>query len=472
MTEEGLMQILEKHDQLHIRDHYYALSPEKRRLFIEESEGLDFDLAFNLYRGFTAGQKGSPEAGAMGPAPIVTLPKTAEEASLRREARQEGEALLAQRKVAVLIVAGGQGSRLGFEGPKGAFPISPVKDKTLFRLFCESVKAMSLRYGAAIPLLVMTSRENDAETRTYFESNSCFGLDPKGVHFFQQGMLPSVTPEGALMLKDETHLFTNPDGHGGSLKAIHDSGLVDRLVDEGITKLFYCQVDNPLVKIADPVFLGYHQMAGAEMSTKVVRRFSIGEKVGVYVTLNGKEAIVEYSDFGGRHMAALDAQGDVLYWGGNTGIHALDLSFIKRLNSHGFALPYHRALRPVDVFSPKGRLAGIEGWKFETFVFDAIPLARKTCCMEVRREEEFSPVKNSDGPDSPRTARAAMSNLFGRWLAEAGITTAPDLPVEVSPLFAIDKETFVKKLGKKLGKKLNSKAYSGDGGRYFDEESG
>jgi UDP-N-acetylglucosamine/UDP-N-acetylgalactosamine diphosphorylase len=161
-------------------------------------------------------------------------------------------------------------------------------------------------------------------------------------------------------------------------------------------------------------------------------------------------------------MAALNAEGEILYWGGNTGIHILDLSFIKRLNSHGFALPYHRALRPVDIFSPTGRSARIEGWKFETFVFDAIPLAGKTCCMEVRREEEFSPVKSSDGPDSPRTARAAMSNLFRQWLAEAGITAATDLPVEVSPLFATDKETFVRK--------LKGKAHSGDGCRYFEEQ--
>ena len=446
MTEERLLQILEKYDQPHIAGHYYTLSPEKRRLFLSESEGLDFHLAFTLYNDFMTGRGGSTEARVLGPAPVVAIPKTAEEEALRLEARLMGEALLTERRVAVLIVAGGQGSRLGFDGPKGAFPISPIRNKTLFHLFCESIKAISLRYGAPIPLLVMTSRENDEETRAYFESNGHFGLGPDEVHFFQQGMLPSVSAQGKLALRDETHLSTNPDGHGGSLKAIHDSGLLDRLLAQGITKLFYCQVDNPLVKLADPVFLGYHQMAGAEMSTKVVRRVNIEEKVGVYVTLDGKEAIVEYSDLGGKHMAALDAEGEILYWGGNTGIHILDVSFIKRLNSHGFALPYHRALKPIETMSPEGGLTMIEGWKFETFVFDAIPLARKTCCMEVKREEEFSPVKNSEGSDSPRTARAAMSNLFRAWLDEAGIPTSPHVPVEVSPLFAHDKETFVRRL--------------------------
>ena len=213
---------------------------------------------------------------------------------------------------------------------------------------------MSVRYGATIPLLIMTSRENDGETRSYFESSRYFGYDSRNVHFFQQGMLPTLTPSGQLILKDETHLFTNPDGHGGSLKAVYDSGLLDQLLSAGYTELFYCQVDNPLVKMADPVFLGYHKSEKAEVSTKVVRRVSIEEKVGVYVTVDDKEKILEYSDLGGTHMSLLDADGEVLYWGGNTAIHVMNLSFIKRLNLHGFGLPYHRAHKTVDSMGPGG----------------------------------------------------------------------------------------------------------------------
>ncbi len=450
MTEAKLFSLLRKYNQDHILDHYHALPPEGRRGFLQGSEGLDFDLTFSLYRDAVGAKKAPVAVGAIGPAPIITIPKDPAGEKDRLEACRTGETLLRENKVAVLIVAGGQGSRLGFDGPKGAFPISPIRNKTLFCLFCESLKAMSLRYGARIPLVVMTSEQNDRETRAYFESCRYFGLDRHDVFFFQQGMLPSISPEGKLILKDTTHFFTNPDGHGGSLKGIHDSGLLKQLTARGITQLFYCQVDNPLVKMVDPVFLGYHRMAGSEMSTKVVRRKNVEEKVGVYVTVDGKEAILEYSDLDGRHMQAVDADGKILYWGGNTAIHILDLSFIERLNLHGFALPYHRAARPVEALGSGGSVTKMEGWKFETFVFDAIPLATKTCCMEVVREEEFSPVKNGDGVDSPYTARLAMSNLFGRWLEEAGIEVPPGILVEISPLFATDKEQFVSRLNGKV----------------------
>jgi UDP-N-acetylglucosamine/UDP-N-acetylgalactosamine diphosphorylase len=446
MTEKKLIQVLKNHNQPHILNHYYALPPAGKRAFLKECGQLDFELTFSLYRESLTGKERSLDLKSMGPAPIVAIPREAAEIARRLEARRVGEALLREGKAGVLIVAGGQGSRLGFNGPKGMFPVSPVRGKTLFRLFCESLKAASLLYGARIPLVIMTSRENDSDTRTYFESNGYFDLDRQDVHFFEQGMAPTITPGGALIVKDETHLFTNPDGHGGSLKGLHDSGLLDHLISRGVSDIFYCQVDNPLAKIADPVFLGYHHTAGSEMSTKVVRRENIEEKVGVYVTIDGKESILEYSDLGGKHMGALDGSGNILYWGGNTAIHVVSLSFVKRLNSHGFALPYHRAQRSVETRRPDGALERIEGWKFETFVFDAIPFAEKTCCIEVAREEEFSPVKNSDGVDSPRTASLAMSDLFTNWLEEAGVAVSPGVLVEISPLFAADKEQLALRL--------------------------
>ena len=445
MTEESFIASMERHGQSHVIAHYRALSAGKKQVFLEEARDLDFDLVFSLYAESTKDRETALDLDTVRAAPIVKVPETASEKAQSAEALRVGEGLLEGNKVAVLIVAGGQGSRLGFEGPKGAFPVSPVRNKTLFRLFSESLKAISDRYNASIPLLIMTSIDNDEETRRYFDSCGYFGLDNRHVHFFSQGMLPSLTPDGRLVLKDETHFFTNPDGHGGSLKALHDSGILGRLIEEGVSELSYCQVDNPLVKIADPLFLGYHRMAGAEMSTKVVRRERIDEKVGVYVSVNGRDAILEYSDLGGRHMSVLDEQGNILYWGGNTAIHVLSLSFVERLNSHGFALPYHRAHRTIDTLGPAGP-EKIEGWKFETFVFDAIPLAKKALCMEVKREEEFSPVKNSEGVDSPETARAAMVDLAKTWLRKAGITPEPGALVEISPLFALNEEAFARKV--------------------------
>jgi UDP-N-acetylglucosamine/UDP-N-acetylgalactosamine diphosphorylase len=160
-------------------------------------------------------------------------------------------------------------------------------------------------------------------------------------------MLPTITPEGKLILKEEAQLLANPDGHGGSLKALHESGLLQRLMEKGYSELSYCQVDNPLVKILDPVFIGYHKMEEAEISTKVVRRRNLEEKVGIYGMLNGKPAIKEYSDFRPEDYCALDKQGRIRHWAGNTAIHMISLPFIQRLNVHGFALPSLVSLNPL-----------------------------------------------------------------------------------------------------------------------------
>jgi UDP-N-acetylglucosamine/UDP-N-acetylgalactosamine diphosphorylase len=451
MSREKIFHLLEKYRQDHILQHSQRLDPEKKNDFLKELKKLDLALAFELHRKFSKDKNSSRSLKNIGAAPVIILPGTPQEKNRREEARVLGESLIRKNQVAVLIVAGGQGSRLGIAGPKGKFPVSPVKKKSLFQLFAESVKSLSLRYRAMIPLFIMTSEENGEETRQFFEFNNYFGLDGDYIYFLEQGMLPTLTREGHLILRDDTHLLVNPDGHGGSLKALHESGLLESLTRKGFSELFFCQVDNPLVKIADPVFIGHHRMEGSEFSTKVVRRRDLEEKVGIYGLVDGKPAVVEYSDFLPEEYRALDEKGSILHWPGNIAVHVISLSFIQRLNLRGFALPYHLAVKDVEVLLPDGKGKKMTGWKFETFVFDAIPFARKTCCLEVIREEEFAPVKNPKGSDSPETARAALSNLHRSWLKEAGAELAPKAQVEISPLCAMDEKELIKKLkGQKL----------------------
>jgi UDP-N-acetylglucosamine/UDP-N-acetylgalactosamine diphosphorylase len=460
MTREKILDLLERHRQGHVLDHYRRLSQGKQDLFHRGFSGMDLGLVFQLYEKFPRQGDSRPFSGALSPAPVIPIPQAREEIRRWEEACRTGESLLRRNQVAVLIVAGGQGTRLGFSGPKGNFPISPVKRKPLFQLFAESVRALSVRYRADLPLLIMTSQENHEETQDFFESRGFFGLKREAVHFFIQGRLPTLTPEGRLILRDEMNLLANPDGHGGSLKALYESGMAARLKERGIAEIFYCQVDNPLAKIADPAFIGHHRLEGADISTKVVRRQNLEEKVGIYGLVNGKPAIVEYSDFSPEEYRSLDEKGNIRYWAGNIAIHMISLSFVERLNRQGFALPYHRAVKEVEGLGLDGEASKMKGWKFETFVFDAIPLAQKSCCVEVVREEEFSPVKNDTGIDSPETARRAMTNLFRNWLAEAGAEVAAEARVEISPLFALDKEELIDKL---KGKKV---AVKGD--RYFE----
>ena len=444
--EEQFFSLVKDHDQHHLLEHYKNLKSEKQKEFLQGLQGLDLGLVFRLHKKFVAEDNAPPTLyNIIKPAPIITIPKTPEEKTRREEARILGESLIRENQVAILIVAGGQSTRLGYNGPKGTFPISPIKKKSLFRLFAETVKALSIRHSATIPLLIMTSSENHRDTQQFFLSNQFFGLDPGSICFFEQGVLPTITPEGKLILKDDTHLLANPDGHGGSLKGLYESGLLKYLTENGFSELFYCQVDNPLVKTADPVFIGYHRMEKAEISTKVVRRRDFEEKVGIYGIVNGKPAIIEYSDLLPDNQYALDEKGDMRYWAGNIAVHMISLSFVQRLNQDGYGLPYHRAVKTIETLGPDGKPAKMIGWKFETFVFDAIPLAQNTCCVEVIREEEFAPVKNSEGVDSPDTARTAMNMLYRTWLKEAGAELAPEAQIEISPLYALDKEELTKK---------------------------
>ncbi len=462
MTDQEFLDTLELFEQRHILKHYRTLSPPHRRSFLDANRELDIHLVFQLYKEFCRADHGIIDSATISPPDVICMANDAPGSSGDLTALTRGEALLRRQKVAVLIVAGGQGSRLGFEGPKGTFPLSPVKGKTLFQLMAEQVRSLSMRYAVSIPLLIMTSSDNHRDTVGFFKQNRYFGLNPDMVHFFSQGVLPAVTLNGQLILKDNVRLYTSPNGHGGSLKALWDSGLLIKLMDAGYEDLFYCQVDNPLVRIADPVFLGHHRQGQCQVSTKVVRRRSIKEKVGVYVRLNGKDAIAEYSDLDERHMSALDEKGDILYWAGNTAIHTFSLSFIRELNRHGFALPYHSAKKSAYVISSDWEPANIDVWKFETFVFDAIPFARKTCCMEIRREDEFAPVKNKDGDDSPDTARAALTTLYRDWLMKAGINVSESARLEISPLYALSPRDVVEKL---KGKKL---PLDGDGDVYLE----
>jgi UDP-N-acetylglucosamine/UDP-N-acetylgalactosamine diphosphorylase len=445
--------LLRKFRQHHILEHLHRLSPALQEKLLGGVGESDLPLVFDLFRLHSPERQTVRDLGKIAPAPVIGIPGTGEDFRRRGEARLLGEGLLREGRVAVLIVAGGQGSRLGFEGPKGEYPISPLRNKSLFQLFAEAVRALCLRYETEIPMIVMTSRENEGETKRFFEVNRNWGMSSP-VYFFSQGMLPTLTLDGRLILSDETRFLANPDGHGGSLKAFHESGLLANLMGKGYSQLFYCQVDNPIVKIADPVFLGHHAMAGAEISTKVVRRRDPDEKVGIYGLLNGKPGIIEYSDFSPEEYRAVDEKGNLRHWAGNIAVHVISLPFIERLNRHGFALPYHRAVKDVEGVGAEGKPEKMKGLKFESFVFDAIPLAGRTSCMEVVREEEFAPVKNRAGADSPETARQAMVRLHRKWLEEAGAEIAPGAKVEISPLFALDKE----ELGEKVkGKRLRVK---------------
>lgn len=421
------------------------LSEDQRAVLLGQLEAVDYDALSDLAKLFDA----APEVASTFHPPVLFPHRR--DASLEAraaEARRAGAELLARGKVGYLLVAGGQASRLGYEGPKGCFPVGPVSGRSLFEVHARRLRAAASRHGADGPWFVMTSPANDAETREFFAEHRYFGLDPGRVHFFSQAMLPALDTEGRVLMSSKHELFLAPNGHGGVLAAFASSGLLAGARDEGLEQLSYFQVDNPLVRPADPLFLGLHILAAAGMSSKVVTKRDEHEKVGVLGLADGKLGCIEYSDLPDTLRNARDERGALIFGAGNIAVHAMSLEFLDEVCGHGLKLPWHLARKSMTVIGDDGSPTTREGGKFETFVFDALGLARNSVTLEVDRAAEFSPVKNSAGSDSPETARRDMCRLHAGWVTSAGLPlpdsgTAEVPLVEVDPLVAETLQEFL-----------------------------
>jgi len=418
--------------QEHVFRWWPELDAAGRSRLETQAAGIDLAALARIH----AAQAISPEAGAerLAPVDVERLSQPGSDSEATSLARRRGEEMLAAGRVAALVVAGGQGSRLGFEGPKGAFPIGPISDRTLFEIQAQKVLGLRRRYGSTLPWCVMTSAATDAATREFFRSNRFFGVPEQDVLFFSQGTIPSVDFDGRLFLEERDRIFENPDGHGGCLTGLLASGVLDALEDRGIDTLFYYQVDNPLVRMCDPLYLGLHDRAGAEISCKVVRKSDPEEKVGIVARVDDRVSVVEYTELGETERNARDAAGELVYWTGNVAIHLFATAFIRRVA--GEAEKYLPFLRPSE---PNGR-------KYERFVFDALVAAERVCVVEADRSIEFSPVKNAKGEDSPATARRDLAATYRRWLTEADVVLPADAAVEIDHSL-IDATEDVRRLG-------------------------
>lgn len=427
------------HNQDHVFEYWDELDDREKRSLLEDLSSVDISQLSVL---FSTASDESQKKYSYTPAEYMPFPHTEEARARCHEARSRGEQHVRNGKVAAFLVAGGQGTRLGFDGPKGAYPVGPVSGKSLFQIHGEKIRAYSKKYNTVIPWLIMTSVANHDETVEFFTTHKFFGLRKEHVYIFPQNMIPSLDFAGKLILKNRCSLFKNPDGHGGSLTALRTSGMITELERRGIETVSYFQVDNPLVKIIDPVFIGFHVMEESEISSKGMMKTGPKEKVGVFVhRSDGKTGILEYSDMTEEMQNARGPEGNLLYCMGNPAIHLFSLKFIDTITSGGaLALPYHVAKKKIEALR-SGGYAEIRGYKFEKFVFDAIPIARKTILLETLREEEFAPVKNKSGEDSVETARDLMNRLSFRWLAMQGIPVSEKTKViEISPLRAVEPE--------------------------------
>ena len=382
----------------------------------------------------------SPKARNLSPAPGFELadesfPYLPHDAA--RALIPQGEKELRDGRVGVLLVAGGQGTRLGFDGPKGCYQILPLTGMTLFEVFARKLQRIGREYGQTPPLYVMVGNHNESATRNFWQDNNYFGLEPDDVLFFAQGEMPALDDDGKLVMAAKDTLFTGPDGHGGVLRALHGKGMLEDMRRRGVRLLSYLQVDNLQTPVADTAFIGLHLGEGAEVSLKVVRKNEPNERVGVYCFDDGVPGIVEYSEFSEQQAAERAEDGRLRYWQGSIAVHLFGVDFLMRLIQRSTDLPLHAAHKKVPHIDADGNAVEPtepNAFKFERFVFDTIPMANNVVCLEVPRDEQFLPLKNAEGPHGPEGVRQSYQDYFGNAVKIALGTKPPQ--IEVDPAIA------------------------------------
>lgn len=436
--------LLNLHGQEHLIAHLETVEESTRQSLQQQLAEIDLAQIQQLWTASQHNTEDATDFTAVKPLPdadVVRQP--ADDASQQQwdDALQAGEQALQAGRVACVVVAGGQGTRLGFAHPKGMFPIGPVTEASLFQFFFERLVRMQSLYDCVIPYYIMTSHATHQPTLEFLEQNNYFGLDANQVKLFQQGTMPAVDQQtGQLLIAENGQLALSPDGHGGMLQALKRAGILDDMTKRGVDFLYYHQVDNPGARLADAELVGWHILNDAELTTKVASKRDAYEKMGVITTVEGKHSIVEYSDLPSEMAEATNEAGDLQFWAGNMGIHVFSRTFLERLTTAGNELPFHFANKKVPFQNANGELIKPESpnaIKLERFIFDALPAAKTSVIVEANRAEEFNPVKNAEGSDSPETSKAALTAMWHNWMKKAGYSTDVSQPIEISPLRAI-----------------------------------
>lgn len=365
--------------------------------------------------------------------PIRLLDPVSDSLHVDQDNRENiGQQAIEEGKVGCLLIAGGQGSRLKFHGPKGCFPISVIKEKSLFQLFAEKTVAAGALAERPLPLAVMTSPLNHEETLAFFEMHRYFGLDPKQISFFQQEMLPVLDDNENMFLDKPGRIAQGPDGNGFCLKRFYDSGIWDKWYQEGVRLVNTVLVDNPLADPFDARLIGYHADENADVVLKCTTRRDADEKVGLIVKHNNLVEIVEYTEISEEDRNLKDASGALLFNLANLSLFSFSMDFIKLASHKEMPLHLaHKAVPTLDDPSPQEPNA----WKFESFIFDTLRYATKIKTLIYPRESCFSPLKNGAGKDSVETVKADLQRRDREVFEKITGNQASDDPFELSQHF-------------------------------------
>ena len=403
--------ILKKYGQEHLLNGYAKLDERKQQKLLDQIFATDFELINSLYA--KTKDEDKKDEDIIEPMEYLDKYKLDEKYKYYEDI---GKKAIKEGKLAAVTMAGGQGTRLGHNGPKGTFNIGLDSNKSLFELLCDSLKAEGKKYGVTIPWFIMTSRENNAETIEFFEKHKFFGYEKdKNLFFFIQGELPMVDTEGKILIGEDGLIKQAADGHGGIYESLLKSGMIEKMKQMDIEWIFIGGVDNCLVKMVDPVLMGIAIDKGVTVACKSIVKANPHEKVGVFCKRNGKPGVIEYSEISDEMAEARDENGELLYGESHILCNLFRIDAVERMAKT--PLPYHSAFKKAKYIDKDGNLVipdSPNAFKFEAFLFDAFGEVDDMAILRVRREEEFAPVKNSDdkGVDCPSTARKLYENYY------------------------------------------------------------
>lgn len=434
-----------KYGQEHVLQHVASLSDAEKDALYEQLSSIELDTIPPILELKATLEKEEEESASRPITPLTERVAYSTDAATVAKIKPLGLDVIQKGKIAALVLAGGQGTRLGFDHPKGMYNIGLPSGRTLFQMIVERLLRLKTLAKADdyIPLYVMTSPINHEETVSFFESNQCFGMPRSDIVFFQQGVLPCFDNDNKIILEAPGRVAVAPDGNGGIYPSLDKSGSLADMEARGIEYLHVFAIDNSLVKPADPVFVGYCLSQNADCGNKVCWKTTAHEKVGVVAARDGKPCVIEYSEITKEMAEQTNESGRLVFGAGNIANHFYTIDFIRNTILPKFGNLYHLAHKKIpyydaakkEVIKPTAN----NGIKLETFIFDVFPLSQRMAVWDVTRPDEFAPVKNAPGSasDSPDTARALISNLAKTWVQAAGGTLTGDTDsdqCEISPL--------------------------------------
>lgn len=400
-------EILNKYDHEHVLLAYERLNEIEKEKLLDQILAIDFEQLKDLYE--QTKQEKKFENIEITPINFISKEKLTD--SDKETYINAGESIIKSGKYAIVMLAGGQGTRLGHDGPKGTFDLGLDSHKTLFELFCDKLKLAKETYGVSIPWYIMTSRENNDATVKFFEENNYFGYKDGIKCFFKQNELPMLDEQGKVIIDENNFIKEAADGHGGLFEALIKNGLFDEMKKDGVEWIYTCGVDNVLANLVDPLFIGYSKANNFKVSSVALMKKSAKEKVGVFCKKNNKPGVIEYTEINEELANEVNDEGEFVYGAAHIMMNLFNIEVLEELSKE--KLPYHIAYKKSNYVNEKGEYIIAEkpnAYKFEAFIFDSFERIEEMGILLYKREECFAPVKNKEGEDSPETARILYNN--------------------------------------------------------------